>query len=65
MRVFIPNYTYLEKGAKGLLSKSTCPKGSKSQFANLNSSRTMSVLILGEKYLIESLFGKQYFTTLW
>ena len=64
MRVFIQNFTYVEKGVKCLGKKFTYPKCLKARFPNLDSSRTISALARAEKYLHESRFGKQYFSTL-
>ena len=42
MRVFIHNFTYIEKGIKCRGKKFTHPKGLKLRFPNLDSSRTIS-----------------------
>ena len=44
MRVFIHNFTYIEKGVKFCGKKITYPKGLKVRFPNLDASRTISAL---------------------
>ena len=44
MRVFIQNFTYIEKGVKCRGKKFTYPKCLKVRFPNLDSSRTISAL---------------------
>ena len=44
MRVFIHNFTYIEKGVKCRGKKFTYPKCLKVRFPNLDSSRTISAL---------------------
>ena len=56
MRVFLNNFTYIEKGVKCRGKKLTYPKCLKVRFTNLDSSPTISALARAEKYLDESRF---------
>ena len=68
MRVFIHNFAYIEKGVKCRGKKMYLPKVfessiSKPRFIS-NYFSTRSYLTRAEKYLNESRFGKQFFSTL-
>ena len=64
MRVFIHNFTHIEKGVKCRGKKFTYPKCLNVRFRNHDSSLTISALVRAEKYIDESWFEKHCFPTL-